>query len=129
MKQVIHQTTHSLARGFLEVDATYKSYATAKRLRNKAEKRLEVQRARWEEGRITSDRFLDAVDQYAAAVAAEHQFLAAYNSAIAFLSECKGTLLADHNIIVVESQRRDQSRPERHLSPTEATIKTDVPGG
>jgi Outer membrane efflux protein len=107
LKQVIHQTTHSLARGFLELDAGYKIYAHAKRSRIVAEKRLEAKRARWEEGRITSDRFLDAVEQYTAAVAAENQYLAAYNSATAFLSECKGTLLADDNIIVAECHARD----------------------
>jgi hypothetical protein len=124
LRQVVHQTTHSLARGFLEVDAGYKSYATAKGRRNTAEKRLAAQRAYWEEGRITSDRFLDAVDEYAAAVAAENHYLAAYNSAIAFLSECKGTLLEDYNIIVVERRRRDerQQTPERAQDSANTTL-------
>jgi outer membrane protein TolC len=109
LRQVVHQTTHSLARGFLEVDASYKCYARGKGVRDTAEKRLAAQRTYWEEGRITPDRFLDAVDEFAAAATAENQYLAAYNSAIAFLSECKGTLLADHDIIVVESHRPSQS--------------------
>jgi hypothetical protein len=43
-------------------------------------------------------------------VAAEHQYLAAYNSAIAFLSECKGTLLKDDNIIVAEPPDRAEGQ-------------------
>jgi outer membrane efflux protein len=124
LRQVVHQTTHSLARGFLEVDASYKGYAKAKGLRNKAEKRLAAQQARWEEGRITPDRFLDAVDQYAAAVTAEHQCLAAYNYAIAFLSECKGTLLEDDNIIVAEPRRRDQTQQTAQRAQDDQARKT-----
>jgi hypothetical protein len=45
------------------------------------------------------------VEQWATLVANEHRYLATYNSAIVFLSECKGTLLADHNIIVAEPHR------------------------
>ena len=32
LKQVIHQTTHSLARFFLEIDANYKQFKTASRI-------------------------------------------------------------------------------------------------
>ena len=69
LQQIVHQTTHSLARFFLEVDANYKQFKTASRLRAAAAQRLEAQRAYYEEGRITIDRFLDAVSQYAQAVA------------------------------------------------------------
>ena len=69
LKQVIHQTTHSLARFFLEIDANYKQFKTASRLRAAAALRLESQRAYYDEGRITIDRFLDAVSQYATAIA------------------------------------------------------------
>jgi outer membrane protein TolC len=110
LKIVVHQTTHSLARGFLEVDSGFKCYAAAQRSRLEAEKRLEAQRIYWEEGRITADRFLDAVDQYAAGVTTENLCLANYNTAIAFLSECKGTLLADRNIMVVEPSA--EGRPD-----------------
>ena len=74
LQQVVHQTTHSLARFFLEVDANYKQFKTASRLRAAAAQRLEAQRAFYEEGRITIDRYLDAVSQYASAVAQEAQF-------------------------------------------------------
>src|SRR5262249_13458249 len=32
LRQITHQTTHTLARFFLEVDANYKQYSTARRL-------------------------------------------------------------------------------------------------
>src|SRR5271157_6111046 len=56
LQQIVHQTTHSLARFFLEVDANYKQFKTASRLRAAAAERLETQRAFYEEGRITIDR-------------------------------------------------------------------------
>ena len=102
LQQIVHQTTHSLARFFLEVDANYKQFKTASRLRAAAAQRLEAQRAYYEEGRITIDRFLDAVSQYAQAVAQEAQFKTTYNISIVALEEAKGTLLAYNNIAVAE---------------------------
>ena len=101
-RQVVHQTTHSLARFFLEIDANYKQFQTAKRLRAASAQRLDAQRAYYEEGRITIDRFLDAISQYATAVATEAQYKTTYNVSIAALEEAKGTLLAYDNIVVAE---------------------------
>jgi outer membrane protein TolC len=123
LQQVVHQTTHSLARFFLEVDANYKQFKTASRLRAAAAQRLEAQRAFYEEGRITIDRYLDAVSQYASAVAQEAQFKTTYNISIVALEEAKGTLLAYDNIALAEGphaqkayvQARDQQRAHRQL--------------
>ena len=116
LQQIVHQTTHSLSRFFLEVDANYKQFRTAERLRAAAQLRLEAQRAFYEEGRITIDRLLDAVSQYANAIAQEAQYKTSYNTSIAALEEAKGTLLAYDNIAVAEGpsprkayiQARDQ---------------------
>lgn len=102
LQQIIHQTVHSLHRFFLEVDANYKQFKTASRLRAAAAERLAAQRAYYEEGRITIDRFLDAVSQYAQAVALEAQYKTTYNISIVALEEAKGTLLAYNNIAVAE---------------------------
>src|SRR5207248_782791 len=123
LQQVVHQTTHSLARFFLEVDANYKQFKTASRLRAAAAQRLEAQRAFYEEGRITIDRYLDAVSQYANAVAQEAQFKTTYNISIVALEEAKGTLLAYDNIAVAEGpnpqkayvQAKDQQRGHRRI--------------
>jgi hypothetical protein len=123
LQQIVHQTTHSLARFFLEVDANYKQFKTASRLRAAAAQRLEAQRAFYEEGRITIDRYLDAVSQYASAVAQEAQFKTTYNISIVALEEAKGTLLAYDNIAVAEGphprkayiQARDQMNAHRQL--------------
>ena len=106
LQQVVHQATHTLARFFLEIDANYKQFKTASRLRAAAAQRLDAQRAYYEEGRITIDRFLDAVSQYATAVATEAQYKTTYNIAIVALEEAKGTLLAYDNIVVGEPNRR-----------------------
>ena len=116
LQQIVHQTTHSLSRFFLEVDSNYKLFRTAQRLRAAAQQRLEAQRAFYEEGRITIDRLLDAVSQYANAIAQEAQYKTSYNTSIAALEEAKGTLLAYDNIAVAEGpsprkaylQARDQ---------------------
>src|SRR3954452_6671340 len=123
LQQIVHQTTHSLSRFFLEVDANYKQFKTASRLRAAAAQRLEAQRAFYEEGRITIDRYLDAVSQYASAVAQEAQFKTTYNISIVALEEAKGTLLAYDNIAVAEGphprkayiQALDQQAGHRQL--------------
>jgi hypothetical protein len=104
-QQVIHQATHSLARFFLEIDANYKQFRTSSRLRAAAAQRLDAQRAHFEQGRITIDRFLDAVSQYATAVATEAQYKSTYNKSIVALEEAKGTLLEHDEIAVVEDAK------------------------
>ncbi len=138
LQQVVHQTTHSLARFFLEIDAHYKQFKTASRLRAAAASRLDAQRAYYEEGRITIDRFLDAVSQYATAVASEAQYKTTYNISIVALEEAKGTLLAYDNIAVAEGahprkayiQARDiqDAHKQHHISPDGAQIPV-VPTG
>ena len=58
--------------------------------------------AYYEEGRITIDRFLDAVSQYAQAVATEAEYKTLYNISIIVFEEAKGTLLSYNNIAVAE---------------------------
>ncbi|WZO97928.1 TolC family protein [Isosphaeraceae bacterium EP7] len=124
LQQIVHQTTHSLARFFLEVDANYKQFRTARNVREAAAERLDAQRAFYEEGRILIDRYLDAVSQYANAVATEAQYKTSYNTSIVALEEAKGTLLAYNNIAVAEGpyprrayqQARDQQGAHRRLS-------------
>ncbi len=142
LQQIVHQTTHSLARFFLEIDANYKQFKTASRLRAAAAQRLDAQRAYYEEGRITIDRFLDAVSQYATAVATEAQYKTTYNISIVALEEAKGTLLAYDNIAVAEGpwprkayiQARDIQAAHRQLpippngpQVPERTVAPEVP--
>lgn len=123
LQQVVHQTTHSLARFFLEVDANYKQFKVAGRFRAAAAQRLNVQQAQYEVGRITIDRYLDSVSQWASAVAQEAQFKTSYNTSIVALEEAKGTLLAYDNIAVNEGpspkkaymQAKDQQSAHRIL--------------
>jgi outer membrane protein TolC len=103
LEQVVQQATHTLSRFLLEVETDYEQYQTAKRIRNAADERLAAQRAYYKEGRITIDRLLDAVKQYADAVAQEAQFKADYNIAIVALEEAKGTLLENDKISLVEA--------------------------
>ena len=106
LKQTIHEKTHSLARFFLEIDANYKQFKTASRLRDAAALRLDAQREYYEKGRITVDRLLDAVSQHATALATEAQYKTTYNVSICALEEAKGTLLAYDNIAVIEDVKR-----------------------
>ena len=127
-RNIVHQTTHSLARCFLEVDANHKQVRTAVRLRRAATQRLDAQRAYYEEGRITVDRFLDAISQYATAVATEAQYRTTYNLSIAALEEAKGTLLAYDDIVVTEAPRPSGAVPARAAGvdiARKGPIKTD----
>ena len=74
----------------------------------------------YEEGRITIDRYLDAVSQYASAVAQEAQFKTTYNISIVALEEAKGTLLAYDNIAWPKARTRGRrtSRPATSRPPT-----------
>jgi hypothetical protein len=104
-KQVIQEATSSLSQFFLEIDAIHKQFMTARRLKAAAALRLESQRAFFEEGRITIDRYLDAVNQHAVAIAVEAQYKTAYNQSIVALEEAKGTLLEHDLITVVEGPK------------------------
>ncbi|QEH37327.1 Outer membrane efflux protein [Aquisphaera giovannonii] len=123
LQQMVHQRLHQLARYYLEIDANYKQFKTASRLRAAAAQRLDAQRAYYEEGRITIDRFLDAVSQYAQAVATEAEWKTLYNISIIVFEESKGTLLAYNNIAVAEGplprkayvQARDIQNAHRKL--------------
>ncbi len=136
LQQITHETTHSLARFFLEVDANYKQYATARRLNLAAKQRLEAQRALYEEGRITPDRLLDAIGQQADAIAKEALFLAVYNGSLASLEEAKGTLLDFDGIAIHEGpsprkayiQAKDQGvAPAAFEKPAELPTSLPVP--
>jgi hypothetical protein len=100
----------------------------AKRLQAAAAQRLEVQRAYYDEGRITIDRFLDAVDKNADAIAAEARYKAAYNVSLAALCEAKGTLLADRNVTMVDGPKDRHAYPvaEQGADAGRATIDDGV---
>ena len=123
LQQVVHQTTHSLARFFLEVDANYKQFKTAGRLREAAQQRLEAQQAFYEAGTITIDRYLDALRNWSNSVALEAQYKTSYNTSIIALEEAKGTLLAYDNVALAEGphppkayiQARDQQAGHRRF--------------
>jgi hypothetical protein len=102
LQQVMHRTTHSLARFLLEVEANYKQFQTATQCRSAAEVRLATQREGYEAGRLTLDRYLEAINTWAEAVAQEARFKATYNVAIVAMEEAKGTLLEHENIKVAE---------------------------
>ena len=113
LDQVVNQTTHSLARILLGIDANHEQFKSASRLRALAARRLEAQCAYYEEGRITADRFLDDVSRYATAVVTESQYKTTYNIYLAALPEAKGTLLEERNIIIAD---RPAGRAARYLA-------------
>ena len=114
----------SLARFFLAIDANYLQLQTAKRLRIAAADRLDAQRAYYEEGRITIDRFLHSVSLYATAVGTEAQYRATYNTSIVALKEAKGTLLADYNIVVADAKQPRKDVAARQPKADEAAKPT-----
>lgn len=126
LKQVVHQTTHTLARCFLEIDSGYKQYQTAKRLKAAAAQRLEAQRAFYEEGRIPVDRYCDAIAQYTSALANEAQFKATYNVALLAFEEAKGTLLERNGITVAAAAENVPTRVDEGGTPV-TTVALNPP--
>ena len=125
LQDVVHQTTHSLARLFLEVDANYKQLKTASRLRAAAAQRLEAQRAFYEEDRIPIDRYLDAVAQHASAAAQEAEFQTNYNVSLIALEEGKGTLLAYRHVAIQEPIAAAERQATSSVAPAR-TVDPDV---
>ncbi len=125
-REALLQATRTLARNFFEIDANYKNYQSAKKFTELAAQRLKVQRAYYEEGRITIDRYLDTTGQYAQAVAKEAQFKTTYNNSIVGLEEAKGTLLEYHNITMVK--RSGAPNPKKpKLDPGSKTASFEPP--
>jgi outer membrane protein TolC len=114
LQQIVHQQTHALARFFLEVDANYKQYRAAQRVKEAAWDRLDSQRARWELGlrnpaqsrspgeSVSTEQLIDSINAWTNSIAQEAQYRCTYNTSIAVLEESKGTLLAYDNIAVAE---------------------------
>ena len=102
LQQVIHQTTHSLARFYLEVDANYKRFKSAHGSGRPPRSGSMRHCAYYEEGRITIDRYFDSVSQCASAIAQEAQFKTSYNIALMALEEAQGTLLEHDRIVIAE---------------------------
>jgi hypothetical protein len=125
LRQVVHQTTHSLARFFLEIDANHKQFQTARKLREQAQAYLDQARASFEQGKtgFGIDRVLDAIVKYADAVAQEAQYKSTYNTCIAMLEEAKGTLLAECRIVVLDPSPRgidSEVKPASFTPPPDA---------
>jgi hypothetical protein len=113
----VHQSTHSLARFFLEVDANYKQFKAASQLRAAANELLATRKSDYEAGRTPIERYLEAVEQWLNASAQEAQYKCTYNTAIAAFEEVKGTLLA-HDNIVVDLQCVRRATPATSSAPT-----------
>jgi hypothetical protein len=109
------------------VDAGYHRYQEARKQRAEAARRLEAQRTYYNEGRITITRYFDALSRHAAAVTAEADRAAEYNTAIAALGEAKGTLLADRMIVVRDQRlRMPRNWVETKGKSDEAVAKTST---
>ncbi|MDB5349377.1 MAG: polymerase sigma factor, sigma-70 family [Planctomycetota bacterium] len=122
-QQVVHQSTHGLARFFLEVDSNYQQFKTAGRLKAAAQQRLDAHAALFENGTITIDRYLDAVNRWSVSVAQEADYRARYNTAIAAFEEVKGTLLAHEHILVAEPSKTEQVKDSRDESVQPASLE------
>ena len=126
-RQLLQESTHNLARFFLELDADHKLYRTASRLREAAKQRLDAQAAFHEQGKITVDRHLDAVNRWATSITQEADFLMRYNTAIAALEEAKGTLLEHEKITVSEANAPAETRVAGERRDTEVRPASLIP--
>jgi hypothetical protein len=100
LRRPAQQPPATFAKAVADVERSYQWYSKANRSRVAAEHRLESQRREWRIGTIPADRYLETLEEFAVLAERESRQCAAYNSAIASLSERNGTLLAEHNIII-----------------------------
>lgn len=111
LQQTVHDRMHALARFFLEVDANYKQYRAASRLKEAAFARLDYNKARYDAGdrdparseeAVTIQQLINSINQWTDAIAQEALLKSTYNTSIAVFEEAKGTLLAYNNIALAE---------------------------
>jgi hypothetical protein len=100
-KELRENLTNRLSRCLLEVDMNYRLYQTAKGLKDAAMGRLKEQDAKFRNGEISPDRYLDSLSRWASVITQEADFLSRYNAALAALEETKGTLLERDGVKVV----------------------------
>jgi hypothetical protein len=122
LEQTIKRQIDSLVRIFRDMEVNRSQFQTAKGLRLAAAARLQAQRAYYDEGRITADRFLDAVSQQATATGNEALYLANFNTSIVGLKEVEGTLLAHYGIVVAEPPKPRKYLAAQHGN-TDASAK------
>ncbi len=113
LDQVVKQTTHSLARFHLEIASNSNGWKAAERNQKFAAARLNVQRSRYEAGRVSVDRYLDAIAQWAGAVTLEMQYKCQYNTAIIAYHEAVGDLL-DYDAVSLHEPSGDLARATIH---------------
>lgn len=122
LRQVLHQSTHSLARYFLELDANYKRYRAASQLHADATRDLEAQRRAYEANSgARIDGYLDAISRYADASALEGMYRASYNTSIVNFEEARGTLLERDRITLAD-------RPQPFVAPDGPADHRDLRG-
>ncbi len=130
LQQTVHDRTHALARFFLEVDANFKQYRAASRLKDAAFARLDYNKARYDAGdrdpsrseeAVTIQALIASINQWTDAIAQEALYKSTYNTSLAVLEEAKGTLLSYNNIALAEGpwprqayiQAQDQQEAHR----------------
>jgi RNA polymerase sigma factor (sigma-70 family) len=131
-EQATRHARETLAAQLPQIDESYQLFKTASRLRNAAAQRRDAQRQFYNEGRITIDRFLDAVSQHTIAIGTEAKYRAHYNSALLWLELAKGTLLDHYGIAMIDHLRPGSVSVPGHqgavsLEPQEPADTTPAP--
>ena len=113
LNQVIHQTTHTLARFHLETETNHKQLEISGRMTKAAQQRLEEERIRYAKNGVSAKSMLKTTSNWAAACIQESRFRCAYNISLMAVREAEGTLL-DHNSIVVAENAK--AKPDQAVS-------------
>lgn len=105
IQQLIHQLEHQLATVVRNIDLNLEQYEAFREARDAASRSIPAQRARARLAQLSTIlNELVALTDWANAVSAEAQALAAYNSELANLEFQTGTILETHGIRFVEEQ-------------------------
>jgi len=103
-QQLIHESTHTLARYFLKVQAIQRQLKSAARLRKTTIERVDDEGAAYREGKTLLHRRLEDISRSCSATATEAEYQQSYGDSILGLQEAKGTLLDDQGIVILVSK-------------------------
>ena len=124
LQTIVHQSTHALARFFLEIDADHKQYQIAQNSRETSRQRLAAAWAGFDNGEAPLDQVLGAVNNDADAANQETMYLSMYNTSVAAFEEARGTLLTSEGIIVTDSPTLQELAPEPPAEPRQPAATT-----
>jgi hypothetical protein len=112
------------ARIAQNIESSFTLYTKAVQIKKAACVRLEAQRAYYEDGSISIDRYLESVRNVTSAACQEVEFLCRYNTALAARDESTGRLLDRWHVVVAKRADSDSNSEDSAAQRTQFSTGT-----